>query len=168
MVHAAAEGIREKSKKDIPLEDPEKFRYTTWMEKEGENIVWHIDFISKTMDWGFCSATVNEATGKVRVLEADTGTITADNIFERFRAAYDYENDWTTETWGALGAAAPLLPAETTEGRIVKATPWIAGFPEDRHEDRRDQHHVPDRRGTEPGVETAADGMERGLPGYAD
>ena len=126
MVHAAAEGIREKSKKDSPLEDPEKFRYTTWMEKEGENIVWHIDFISKTMDWGFCSATVNEATGKVRVLEADTGTITADNIFERFRAAYDYENDWTTETWGALGAAAPLLSAETTEGRIVKATPWIA------------------------------------------
>ncbi len=125
MVHAAAEGIREKLQKEIPLEDPEKFRYHTWMEKEDGTVVWHVTFISQTMDWGLCSASVSEATGEVKDIKADTGSITADNIFDRYNAAYDTETEWTTETWGALGAAAPSLPAKTTQGKIVKATPWI-------------------------------------------
>ena len=125
-VHLAAEGIRENLQKDIPLEDPEKFRNSVWLQQTDGSTVWHVEFISQTMDWGYCSASVSDATGKVWVEEADTGAITADNIFERYNAAFDTETEWTTEIWGALGAAAPSLPAETQEGRIVKATPWIA------------------------------------------
>ena len=126
MIHIAAEGIREKLKKDIPLEDPEKYDcYGTALPRTDE-VIWDFSFISKTKDWGFCSARVKEATGEVEILRADVGDITADNILSRNQAAYGSWADWPSEIWAGIAAAAPELTAETVTGRIVKATPWIA------------------------------------------
>ena len=126
MIHIAAEGIREKLKKDIPLEDPEKFECLGYALPGTDDVTWDIVFISKTMDWGYCNARVSEKTGKVKILRADAGDITADNILSRNQAAYGPQADWPSEIWAGIAAAAPELTAETVEGRIVKATPWIA------------------------------------------
>ena len=126
MIHIAAEGIREKLKKDIPLEDPEKYDCYGNALPGTEEVVWDFSFISKTKDWGYCHARVSEATGEVTVLAADVGAITADNILSRYGAAYGPENEWSSETWALMAAGARDLPAETMNGRIVKATPWIA------------------------------------------
>ena len=73
MMRIAAEGIREKLQKDIPLEDPEKFDWLGHALPGTDDVTWDIVFISKTMDWGYCRAQVSEATGKVKVLRADAG-----------------------------------------------------------------------------------------------
>ena len=126
MIHIAAEGIRAKLKKDIPLEDPEKYDCYGNALPGTEEVVWDFSFISKTKDWGYCHVRVSEATGEVTVLGADVGVITADNILSRYGAAYGSENEWTSETWALMAAGARDLTAETMEGKIVKATPWIA------------------------------------------
>ena len=126
MMHIAAEGIREKLKKDIPLEDPEKFECLGHALPGTDDVTWDIVFISKTMDWGYCNAQVSEKTGKVKIIRADAGDITADNILDRNRAVYGWYDEWPSEVWAAVAVAAPNLTAETMTGRIVKATPWIA------------------------------------------
>ena len=68
------------------------------------------------------SETENRAWIKI----ADLSSITADNIMKRTETVYGPESEWSSETWAEVAAAAADLPARTMEGRIVKATPWIA------------------------------------------
>ena len=126
MIHAAAEGVRQQLNKDIPLEDPEKYDCYGNARPGADGADWLFSFISKTKDWGHCNVQVSEATGKVTVLMADVGAITADNILSRNCAAYGWYDQWTSEIWAGIAATAPGLSAETMEGKIVKATPWIA------------------------------------------
>ena len=57
---------------------------------------------------------------------SDLDSVTADNLLERTENIYGSETDWSCETWAEVAAAAADLPAKSLEGKIVKATPWIA------------------------------------------
>ena len=125
-VHLAAEAIRGESGRDVPLEDPEKYHWNTWKEREG-NIGWHVSFISHTGEWGNCTAFVRDATGEVTVGTADVDGITADNILARYRAQYGWYDTWDSARWAEIAQWAADLPeAETMVGKVTKATPWIA------------------------------------------
>ena len=127
MMRIAAEGIREKLQKDIPLEDPEKFDWHANAIRQEENgAVWEISFGSKTREWGYCRAEVSEADNQVKVLMSDVGSITADNVMDRMEADKGPQCDWTNDVWAEIGTMIPYLEAETMEGKVVKATPWIA------------------------------------------
>ncbi len=123
-VHIAAEGVRAQSGRDVPLEDPAKYRYV--VHKRTSPAGWQINFISLTRDWGFCSVTVDDRTHAVEVLSADVLDVTADTLLGRYRAQYGWYDSWDSALWAEVAATAADLPAETMEGRVVKATPWIA------------------------------------------
>ena len=123
-VHIAAEGIRAQSGKDVPLEDPAKYHNFTYRATDPAG--WSVSFISHTADWGRCEALVNDASREVTIVSADVGEITADNILARYRAARGWYEDWDSALWAEIAGQAAGLPAETMEGRVVKATPWIA------------------------------------------
>ena len=123
--HLAAEGVRNQLRKDIPLEDPEQYHYWYWR-SASDPLTWRINFISHTDNWGFVSASVDDATGEVTVLQADTDAVTADNILVRYRAAHGWYGDWDTAIWAKVAEQAAELSATTMEGRVVKATPWIS------------------------------------------
>ena len=123
-VHLAAEGIRSQLDRDIPLEDPEKYHSFIYREISPEG--WNVSFISHTSDWGRCSAFVNDATREVTLNSTDVDEITADNILSRYRNQYGWYSEWDTAVWAEIAGRATDLNAETIEGRIVKATPWIA------------------------------------------
>ena len=121
----AAEGVRNQTGQDVPLEDPEKYHYYFWRGTSAP-LTWYINFISHTSDWGFISTSVDDATGEVTVLQADMDPLTADNLLARYCSARGWYNEWDTTVWAEVAAKAADLPAATMEGRIVKATPWIA------------------------------------------
>lgn len=121
----AAEGVRNQTGQDVPLEDPEKYHYYCWRGTSNP-LTWYINFISHTSDWGFISTSVDDATGEVTVLQADTDPVTADNLLARYCSARGWYNEWDTTVWAEVAAKAADLPATTMEGRVVKATPWIA------------------------------------------
>ena len=123
--HLAAEEVRKQAQQDVPLEDPEKYHYYSWR-STSVPLTWYINFISHTSDWGFVSTSVDDATGDVTVLQADMDTVTADNILARYRADHGWYGEWDTTVWAEVTAQAAALPANTMEGRVVKATPWIA------------------------------------------
>lgn len=123
--HLAAEGVKNQTGQDVPLEDPEKYHYYYWR-GVSTPLTWHINFVSHTSDWGFVSTTVDDATGEVTVLEADVDIVTADSILNRYRAAHGWYNEWDTAVWAEVAAKVAELPAATMEGRVVKATPWIS------------------------------------------
>ncbi len=122
--HLAAEGIRSQTGRDVPLEDPEKYHYFAFRTTDPAG--WDVSFISHTGDWGRCTATVNDSTREVTVTGADVEEITADNILARYRSQYGWYDKWDTTVWAEIAAKAADLPASAMEGRIVKATPWIA------------------------------------------
>ena len=53
-------------------------------------------------------------------------SVTADNILDRAETVYGLTNDWTSEVWAEVAEAVREMPADTLEGKMVKATPWIA------------------------------------------
>ncbi len=124
-VHLAAEGIRAQAGRDVPLEDPEKYQAHVFR-LTNDGPAWEVNFSSRTVESGFCSTRVDDATGEVTVLQADVGEITADNILSRYRGAYGWYDEWDSTVWAQIADAAGELPAETMLGRVVKATPWIA------------------------------------------
>ncbi|MBR5961822.1 MAG: hypothetical protein IKZ98_12620 [Clostridia bacterium] len=65
-----------------------------------------------------------EKKGWISLSQLDS--ITADNILERAEDVYGLTNDWTSEIWASVAEAVREMPAETMEGKMVKATPWIA------------------------------------------
>ena len=123
-VHLAADAIRSRTGKDVPLEDPEKYHSIVYRTKDP--LGWQVDFISHTADWGRCSAHVNDATGEAAIAAADVGDITADNILTRYRSQNGWYDGWDSGVWAEIASRSADLPAETLEGRVVKATPWIA------------------------------------------
>ena len=123
--HLAAEEVRKQTRQDVPLEDPEKYHYYSWR-SASIPLTWYINFVSHTSDWGFVSTTVDDATGDVTVLQADMDTVTADNVLARYRAAHGWYGEWDTTIWAEVAVQAADLPATAMEGRVVKATPWIA------------------------------------------
>ena len=123
--HLAAEGVKNQTGQDVPLEDPEKYHYYYWR-GVSTPLTWYINFVSHTSDWGFVSTTVDDATGEVTVLQADMGPLTADNLLVRYCSARGWYNEWDTAVWAEVAAKAAELPAATMEGRVVKATPWIS------------------------------------------
>ncbi len=123
-VHLAVEGIRSQTGRDVPLEDPEK--YHSFADRETSPLGWQVDFISHTGDWGRCSAFVDDTTREVSVISADVDEITADNILARYRNQRGWYSEWDTAVWAEIAGKASDLSAETVEGRVVKATPWIA------------------------------------------
>ncbi len=123
-VHIAAEGIRSQSGKDVPLEDPAKYHNFTYRTTAPAG--WSVSFISHTADWGRCEALVNDTTREVTVISADVDGFTADNILARYRAAHGWYEDWDSTVWAEIAGLAADLPAGTMEGRVVRATPWIA------------------------------------------
>ena len=122
-VHLAAEGLRTQTGKDIPLEDPEK--YHSFVYREISPVGWSVSFVSHTSDWGRCSVFVNDATREVTVNSIDVDEITADNILARYRNQYGWYSEWDPAVWAEIAGRASDLKAETAEGRVVKATPWI-------------------------------------------
>ncbi len=124
-IRLAAEAIRREYHVETPLEDPESYRWFVNKTRTGEAI-WRINFISKTISGGFCSTEVNDVTHAVTIASADVSDITADNILARYRGAYGWYNEWDSTLWAEIASLAAELPAETMEGRVVKATPWIA------------------------------------------
>lgn len=125
--HLAAEAIRnETGVADAPLEDETKYRWFIHQRSMGE-AVWSVNFISLTVEGGFCSTLVHDATGEVEVTSADVGPVTADNLLARYRAANGWYDGWDTDVWAEVARRAADLPeGETMEGRVTKATPWIA------------------------------------------
>ncbi len=125
-IHLAAEAIRrETGAADAPLEDEAMYRWVVHPSRT--EAVWSINFISKIVDGGFCSTRVDDATGEVTVGSADVGGVTADTLLARYRAAHGWYDGWDSAIWAEAAAAAAELPgAETMEGRVTKATPWIA------------------------------------------
>ncbi len=124
-IRLAADAIRREYRVDTPLDDPAFYRWFVNPSRSGE-AVWSINFISLTVNGGFCSTRVNDATGEVTVLSADVSDITADNILARYRAAHGWYDEWDTAVWAEVAEQAAGLPAASMEGRVVKATPWIA------------------------------------------
>ena len=122
-VHLAAEGVRSQTGRDVPLEDPEK--YHSFAIRSMDPLGWEVSFISHTEDWGRCDAFVDDGTGEVTVLSAEVEGITADNILARYRAGRGWYDGWEPAVWAEIAEKAAGLPAETMEGRVVKATPWI-------------------------------------------
>ena len=53
-------------------------------------------------------------------------SVTADNILEHAEDVYGLTNDWTSEVWAEVAEAVREMPADTLEGKMIKATPWIA------------------------------------------
>lgn len=123
-VHIAAEGIHTQTGKDVPLEDPKQYRYVC--DKQPGNHRWHINFISQTSDWGFCSTYVNDETHEVTIESADVYDVTADTILGRYRAQYGWYDTWTSEIWSEVAEKVHFMPATTMLGKVTKATPWIA------------------------------------------
>ena len=125
--HLAAEAIRrETGVADAPLEDPAMYRWFVNQMRSGK-AQWHINFISLTVDGGFCSTVVDDATGEVQVESADVGAVTTDNLLARYRAAHGWYDTWDSTVWAEVAAKAAELPVGTTmEGKVTKATPWIA------------------------------------------
>lgn len=125
----AADAIREETGIDVPLMDGEKYRYTAG--KSAEDMVWIVNFMSKTMEWGACEAVVNDETGEATVNSADVYGITPDNILSRYRAEYGWYGDWPQDRWVELSENMPAAPAETVEGKALQATkyiPWQEGL----------------------------------------
>ena len=123
-VRLAAEGICRQTGQDVPLEDPEK--YHSFVNRETSPLGWNVNFISHTADWGRCSAFVDDATHEVTSVSADVEEITADNILARYRNQNGWYAEWDTALWEEIARKAANLKADTMEGRVVKATPWIA------------------------------------------
>ncbi len=123
-VRLAAEGICRQTGQDVPLEDPEK--YHSFVYRETSPLGWNVNFISHTADWGRCSAFVDDATHEVTSVSADVEEITADNILARYRNQNGWYAEWDTVLWEEIARKAANLKADTMEGRVVKATPWIA------------------------------------------
>ncbi len=130
-VHMAAKAIRNETGVDVPLEDPAVYHVSA-----GKRVVpsdgllyWDVSFMSRAMDWGDCSAVVRDLTGETRVVTADVGPVTADNIMNRFEHEYGSpwlrRNEWTAETWAAMSRMAAELPTGTFEGQLLKETPFI-------------------------------------------
>ena len=126
-VHLAAEAIRrETGVSDAPLEGEAKYRWVIHQARQGA-AVWRINFVSLTVEGGFCATEVDDAARSVTVNSADVGPITADNILGRYRAANGWYDAWDSTVWAEIaGRAADLPDPVTMEGKIVKATPWIA------------------------------------------
>ncbi len=125
-VHLAAEGIRARTGRDVPLEDPEKYHSFVTRRTNGP-MGWQINFVSHTAEWGFCSVFVNDETREVTVDSADVADVTADTILARYRAQYGWYDAWDSTVWAEIAARAADLPEPLTmEGKVVKATPWIA------------------------------------------
>lgn len=123
--HLAAEGVRAQTGRDVPLEDAKK--YHCWCTRTTvEPLTWRINFISHTVDWGFVSTAVDDATGQVTVLQADVDAMTADTILARYRTVSGWYDTWDSAQWAKVAAAAAELSAQTMEGKVTKATPWIA------------------------------------------
>ncbi len=123
-VNLAAENIRKQTGRDVPLDDPEKYHNFTYRTTDPKG--WQVNFISHTGDWGTCSVFVDDTTHEVTISSADVDEITADNILARYRADHGWYEKWGPAVWAEIAARAADLPAATMEGRIVKATPWIA------------------------------------------
>ncbi len=123
-VSLAAESIRKQTGRDVPLDDPEKYHNFTYRTTDPKG--WQVNFISHTGDWGTCSVFVDDTTHEVTIANADVDEITADNILARYRADHGWYEKWEPAVWAEIAARAADLPAATMEGRIVKATPWIA------------------------------------------
>ena len=123
-VSLAAESIRKQTGRNVPLDDPEKYHNFTYRKTNPKG--WQVNFISHTGDWGTCSVFVDDTTHEVTISSADVDEITADNILARYRADHGWYENWGPAIWAEIAARAADLPAATMEGRIVKATPWIA------------------------------------------
>ena len=68
------------------------------------------------------SGTRAQAWGSLLRLDS----VTADSLLEQAETIYGPYTDWSCEVWAEAAAAAANLPADSQEGRIIKATPWIA------------------------------------------
>ena len=123
-VRLAMEGIHSQTGHDVPLDDPDK--YHSFTVKSMDPLGWNVTFISHTADWGRCEAFVEDASGRVTVVSADVDGITADNILARYRYAHGWYDQWDPAIWAEVAEKVAGLPADTMEGRVVKATPWIA------------------------------------------
>ena len=123
-VALAAEGIRSQTGVDVPLTQEGKYHDFTY--RTSDPLGWSVSFISHTPEWGRCEAFVDDTTREVKVISAEVGQVTADNILARYRSAHGWYDGWDSTVWAEVAAEAAALPASTMEGRVVKATPWIA------------------------------------------
>lgn len=123
-VRLAAAEIRAQAGHDVPLEDPEQYRVQSLQQIDAA-AGWQVSFISRTPEWGYCSAFADDETRLVTVLSADTDGLTADSILARYRGVYGWYTEWDTALWAEIANRAAGLPAETMTGRLTKATPWI-------------------------------------------
>ena len=126
-IHLAAEAIRAETGVNVPLEDPEVYSASAVSKTAARDslLYWDVMFPSNSKDWGYCRATVEDVSRVVRVIQADAGPLTADNILNRYQNAYGFWGYWPLETWARLAEEINGLPAETLEGKILGSTPYI-------------------------------------------
>ena len=125
-VQLAAKGLQQSTGYDVPVTDEKQYhRFVMKKGLAGQIPVWDIHFNSNTLDWGHCEVLVNDATGETRIITADVGPLTADNIMVRYSAAYGWYGEWSQERWVQLSNNLQDLEAKTFDGRVLKATSYI-------------------------------------------
>ena len=125
-VQLAAKGLQQSTGYDVPVTDEKQYhRFVMKKGLAGQIPVWDIHFNSITLDWGHCEVLVNDATGETRIITADVGPLTADNIMVRYSTAYGWYGEWSQERWGQLSRDLQDLEADFFEGRVLKATSYI-------------------------------------------
>ncbi len=126
-IRLAAEAIRSETGIDAPLEDPEVYSANAQPLTAASDglLYWEVMFSSRSKDWGYCMATVEDGSRVVRIKTADVGPITPDNALRRWQNKHGFWGSWTLEIWVQLTEEIAGLPAETPEGRTLAGTKYI-------------------------------------------
>lgn len=125
-VQLASDGLARETGWDVPVTDEEQYR--RFVMKKGlpdQPAVWDIQFNSNSLDWGHCEVLVNDSTKKIRIIDADVGPLTADNVIARYNTQYGWYGEWNQDRWVQLSNDIQEMDADSFEGRVLKATSYI-------------------------------------------
>ena len=130
VLQLAVAALKDYCGEDFPADDPAVFT-PQFSRHSDETAIWDVTFLSRVMEQGDYTVLVWNDTKKAVVLQVGDGTLSADNIVDRYRNAYGWYGDWEQSKWVQLSNAVKDLPASTTEGKVMKATeyiPWREGL----------------------------------------
>ena len=97
-IELAVQAIHAQMKDDtIPLLDEKA--YEIECSHNPEMTRFYVSFLTKTLDYGTCKATVKAEDQSVRVTKAEKPAVDGDSIYGRYRDLYGSPMTWGQETW---------------------------------------------------------------------
>jgi len=106
----------------IPLMD-EKY-YEVECNHDPEMTRFYVSFLTRTLDFGTCKATVKAGDQSVRVTKAEKPAVDGDSLDERYRDLYGSPMTWGQEIWSEFDQALEAMKPKGVEGLLLKKTAY--------------------------------------------